>query len=117
MLKKFAAALVATTLIAGAGFRRSNHPARRRYARDAGRSAAANPASVTPTTTAATKTAPSKTASTKTSSTKSVKHARKHVARGKTGRIHQAHHVKPAKTHQAGVAKSTKPIDGGRSRA
>jgi hypothetical protein len=101
MLRKFAAALIATTLVAGAAF-----------AAEPSGTAGATPAAASANVKAATA-APAKT----------VKHAqrsvRKHHARGKIGTMHQAHHVKSAKTHQAGIksVKSAKHIDGGRPRA
>jgi hypothetical protein len=87
MLRKFAVALVATTLIAGSAF-------------------AAQPSETSGTAPATTHAAPA------VKTTKIVahtsKHVRKHVARRKSGNIHQARHVKSSKTHQASVAKSAK---------
>jgi len=87
MLRKFAVALVATTLIAGSAF-------------------AAQPSATSGTAPAATHVAPA------VKTTKIVahttKHVRKHAARRKTGTMHQARHVKSTKTHQASVAKSAK---------
>jgi hypothetical protein len=87
MLRKFAVALVATTLIAGSAF-------------------AAQPTETSGAAPAATQTAPA------VKTTKIVapttRHVRKHVARGKVGTMHQARHVKSTKTHQASLAKSAK---------
>jgi hypothetical protein len=85
MLRKFAMALVATTLIAGSAL-------------------AAQP-SATSGTPAATRAAPA--AKTNKIVAHATKHVRKHVAR-KAGKIHQARHVKSSKTRQAAVAKSAK---------
>ena len=102
MLRKFAAALIATTLVAGAAF-----------AAEPSGTAGTMPAAATANVKAAT-----------AMPTKTVKHAqknaRKHLARGKTGTMHQARHVNSAKTHQAAIAKSVnsaKHADGGRPRA
>jgi hypothetical protein len=85
MLRKFAAALLASTLVAGTAF--AAEPSG-----NAGATAAA-PAGAT----ASVKADAAKTV-------KTVKHAhksaRKHFARGKVG-MKQAHHVKAGKTHQA----------------
>lgn len=102
MLKKFAAALVATGLIAGPAFAQST----------------GNP-SVTPISPAATQAAPSVAAkptvkpAAKTAKTvkHSARHVRKHAARSTTmgAATHQARHVKPgtaSKTHQAGAAQA-----------
>jgi hypothetical protein len=87
MLRKFAVALVATTLIAGSAF-------------------AAQPSETTGATPAATQAAPA--AKTAKIVAHTTKHVRKHVARRKAGNILQARHVKSSKTHQASVAKSAK---------
>src|SRR5690348_13712675 len=98
MLTKFAAALLATSLIAG--------PALAAQPSGAPASNAAAPAvqSQTPAT-------PAAKAATKTT-TKSVKHAvrhrhhvRKHVARSKGHVVRHARHAKPTSTHQAGMNK------------
>jgi hypothetical protein len=98
MLTKFAAALLATSLIAGSAL-------------------AAQP-SGTPATNAAAPAAQTQTPSTPaakvTKSGKAVKHTaqrhhvRKHVARSKGHVVHHARHAKPAKTHQARMSKGTK---------
>ena len=109
MLKKFAVALVATALIAGPAFAQSNGTSGATPTAPAAQTAPAAPTASTPAAKPAVKT------------TKAVKHtakhARKHFAHRKTGTMHQARHVTPAKTHQASVVKSVKPIDGGRPRA
>jgi hypothetical protein len=102
MLRTFAAALVATTLIAGSAF-------------------AAQPstgaAGVTPAAPAS-QAAPAGSVST-VKATKTVKqpvrhfakHGRKHLARVKSGKTHamrQAHHNKTGKTHQASATKAAK---------
>jgi hypothetical protein len=87
MLRKFAVALVATTLIAGSAF-------------------AAQPSGTSGAAPAATPAAPA--AKTTKLVAYTTKHVRKHVARRKAGNIHQARHVKSSKTHQASVAKSAK---------
>jgi hypothetical protein len=93
MLTKFAAALLATSLIAGSAI-------------------AAQPSGNTGSTPAAQTQTPS--AATMNKAGKTVKHTarhrshvRKHVARGRKHVVHHARHAKPAKTHQAGVAKSS----------
>jgi hypothetical protein len=102
MLRKFAAVLLATTLIAGPAF-------------------AAQPsgnAGATPAAPAATAPAPAgaatKTVSTPVKPIKTVKHvrkhARKHVVRGKTHTMKQARHLKPAKTHQSRVSHKAKSV-------
>jgi hypothetical protein len=97
MLTKFAAALLATSLIAGSAF-------------------AAEPAGKTGSNSgmpAAQTQAPAKPAATTNTSGKTVKHARqhrthvrKHMARGKGHAVHHARHAKPAKSHQAGGTKT-----------
>jgi hypothetical protein len=91
MLRTFAAALVATALIAGPAF-----------AAEQSGTAGATPAA------AATQTAPA--ANAKQAAAQPVKHktARKHLVRGKTGTMHQARHVKPVKTHQANTGPAAK---------
>jgi hypothetical protein len=98
MLRKFAVALVATTLIAGSAF----------AAEPAATAGAAPTTQVMPAAKTPDKTI--KTSEPKTTKTVAhpVKHARKHVARGKAGTMHQAHQSKSAKTHQASVAKAAK---------
>jgi hypothetical protein len=87
MLRKFAMALVATTLIAGSAF-------------------AAQPSETTGAAPAAAQAAPA--AKTNKIVGHTTKQVRKHVARRKAGNIHQARHVKSSKTHQASVTKSAK---------
>src|SRR5262249_7319992 len=100
MLTKFAAALLATSLIASSAL-------------------AAHPAAPTGSNSgmpAAQTQVPSKPAATSHKVGKTVKssvkhatrhrsHARKHVARGKSHAVHHARHAKPTKTHQVGMAK------------
>jgi hypothetical protein len=92
MLRKFAAALIATTLIAGPAFAAQS-------------SSGASSPSATP---AATQTAPA--VNVKQPAKQAVKqtHLRKHVAHRKIGTMHQARHVKPVKTHQANVTAAAK---------
>jgi hypothetical protein len=99
MLTKFAAALLATSLIAGSAI-------------------AAQPSGNTAPTPAAQTQTPSAPAATMNKAGKTVKHTvkhtarhrshvRKHIARGRSHVVHHARHAKPAKgsnTHQAGVA-------------
>jgi len=106
MLRNFAAALLATTLIAGSAFAAQSSDT-------AGSTPAAQAAPAASTTNAKQSVAakPAKMVR------HTVKHAHKHFAHRKTGAMHQARHTTPAKTHQASVVKSVKPIDGGRPRA
>jgi hypothetical protein len=90
MLRNFAIALVATTLIAGPAFAAQSS--------DAAGSTSAKP--VAPVTQAAPVTN-AKQAVTQT-------HVRKHVAHGKNGPMHQVRQVKPAKAHQANVSAAAK---------
>lgn len=96
MLTKFAAALLATSLIAGSAI----------AAQPSGMSASngAAPAVQTrvPSTSAATK-----PTSTVKHATRHRNHGRKHVARSKGHVVHHARHAKPAKTHQARMSKSS----------
>jgi hypothetical protein len=99
MLRKFAAALLATSLIAGSAI----------AAQPSG-----NTAPNTGSTPAAQTQVPATPAATMNKAGKTVKHTarhrshvRKHVARGRNHVVHHARHAKPAKTHQAGVAKSS----------
>ncbi len=98
MLTKFAAALLATSLIAGSALaaQPSGTPA----------SNAMSPAAQSQT--------PSTPAAKATVATKSVKHTarhrsdvRKHVARNKSHAVHHARHGQPAKTHQARMNKGS----------
>jgi hypothetical protein len=106
MLRKFAAALLATTLVAGTAFAAESGSAG---------STPANPATqAAPAMTNAKAGAQVKAQVKPASVTKTVKHAhkntRKHLARAKTGKgsnkMHQARHVKGTKTHQASGTKS-----------
>jgi hypothetical protein len=87
MLRKFAVALIATTLIAGSAF-------------------AAQTSETSGAAPAATQAAPA------VKTTKIVapttKHVRKHVASRKAGKMHLSRHVKSTKMHQASVVKSAK---------
>ena len=98
MLTKFAAALLATSLIAGSAL-------------------AAQP-SGTPASNAVAPAVQSQKSSTPTAkanaATKSVKHTarhrshvRKHVARNKSHVVHHARHAQPTKTHQARMNKGS----------
>jgi hypothetical protein len=89
MLRKFAIALVATTLIAGSAFAAQSS--------DNAGSASAKPAAPV------TQTAPAANAKPSEKVSAEQTYVRKHVAHRKTGMIHQARHIKPAKTHQANV--------------
>jgi len=106
MLRNLAAALLATTLIAGPAFAAQSS--------DTAGSAPATQAAPAASTTNAKQAVAIK-------SDKLVKHtakyARKHFAHRKTGTMHQARHVAPAKTHQASVVKAVKHADGARPRA
>jgi hypothetical protein len=88
MLRKLAAALIATTMIAAPAFAQNYD-----NAKPTAPAAQSQPAP-------AASTAPAKT-------TKTVKHTKKqkHSARGNAA-MHQARHGKPAKSHQASVAKT-----------
>jgi hypothetical protein len=107
MLRKFAAALIATTLIAGPVFAAQSTGT-------AGTAPATAPVSAPATTPSAPASAAATVKTTKTVH-HTVKHARKHLARGKngiktgskSGTMHLARHVKPAKTHQANTGKTT----------
>jgi len=91
MLTKFAAALLATSLIAGSAL--AAQPSATPAANGTG------PAVQTQT--------PSKPAvNATTPAARHRHHVRKHVARSKGNALHHARHAKPAKTHQAGMSKS-----------
>ena len=94
MLRKFAIALVATTLIAGSAFAAQSS--------DTAGSTSAKPAG--PVTQAA----PAANAKQSVKLAAKQTHIRKHVAHRKTGMMHQARHIKPAKTHQANVNAAAK---------
>ena len=99
MLTKFAAALLATSLIAGSAI--AAQPS------DMAASNGAAPAvqTQTPATPAAKTVKPA-------NSVKHVarhrNHARKHLARSKGRAVHHVRHANPAKTHQVGMTKNTK---------
>ena len=95
MLTKFAAALLATSLIAG--------------------SAIAAQSSGTTGTNGTAPAVQTQAQSPAVKASKPVKHAarrrshvRKHIARGKNHVVHHARHTTPAKTHQAGMGKGAK---------
>jgi hypothetical protein len=95
MLTKFAAALLATSLIAGSAL-------------------AVQPSGNIGSGPAAQTQAPSAPAATMNKVGKTVKHTarhrshvRKHVARGRNHVVRHAWHAKPVNTHQAGVARSS----------
>jgi hypothetical protein len=97
MLTKFAAALLATSLIAGSAI----------AAQPSGTPAANGTAPAvqtqTPSTPAANTAKPGKTVK---HAARHRNHVRKHVARSKGHVVRLARHAKPAKTHQAGVSKN-----------
>jgi hypothetical protein len=97
MLRNFAAALLATTLIAGPAFAAQSSDT-------AGATHAAPAASVTAAKT-------SETAKPVKVVKHVTKHTRKHVAHRTVGTMHQARQIKPAKTHQASIAKPVKTGD------
>lgn len=107
MLRKFAAALLATALIAGPAFAQTggNSPAK-----------PATPAVQTTPNAPAVSTAAAKHAVKSVKSTKSakstrhgVKHVRKHASQaGKSKLTHRAPHMKPRKAHHGHAAKSGK---------
>jgi hypothetical protein len=109
MLKKFAAGLLATALIAGPAFAQSNStPAPTAPAAQTQTKPNAPAASTTMAKPAATSTKSVKH-SAKHSRKHHVRHARKHSTRTKTSaRMHQSRHVTVGKTRHAGVAKSGK---------
>jgi LysM repeat protein len=98
MLTKFAAALLATSLIAGLAIaaQPSGMPAS---------NAAPVVQTQTPSTPAAKTATPAKTVK---HTARHRNHVRKHIARSKGHVVHHARHAKPAKTHQAGMTKSTR---------
>ncbi len=106
MLRTLTAALLATTLVAGTAF-----------AADPGAAGSAPTPAAPAATTNAKASEAAKPAQPVTKSTKTVKHVRKgthkgthkHLSRVKTGKMHQARHVKHGtKTHQASGAASAK---------
>lgn len=106
MLRKFAAGLLATALIAGPAFAQTSNSSTTPKA-----SPSAAVQTKTPAASSNTMTAPATTnAKQAARPSKTVKHAklhkktRKHIAsrsRVKSGKMHQARHVKPVKSHQA----------------
>jgi hypothetical protein len=102
MLREFAAAVVATALIAGPAF----------AAQSADKTGGMVPATPAAPSAQTSQTAPAASSTVKPTATvkqtQTVKHVRKHVARGKNGTMHQARHIKPMKTHQANVTKAAK---------
>jgi hypothetical protein len=105
MLRKFAAGLIATALIAGPAFAQTSTPAAAPVTQTAPAKAATAPAT--------TMAAPAVTKTKVTANpSKAVKHAKlhkktvRHVASRshmKSGKMHQARHVKSVKTHQAKI--------------
>ncbi len=98
MLTKFAAALLATSLIAGSAI------AAQPSGPPAANGAAPAVQTQTPSTGVANTVKPGK--STK-HATRHRKHVRKHIARSKGHVVHHARHAKPAKTHQARMSRSS----------
>jgi hypothetical protein len=100
MLRKFAAVMLATTLIAGTA-----------YAAQPAANAGSTPAAVAAGSGVAKGTAVKDTAKQTAKPSKTVahlrKHARKYFAHGKSGRVTQ--HVKAMKIHRGHFAHSTKP--------
>ena len=96
MLTKFAAALLATSLIAGSAI------AAQPSGITASNGAAPSVQIQTPSTPAA---KPGKTVK---HAARHRNHVRKHIARSKGHVEHHARHAKPGKTHQAGMTKSAK---------
>ena len=102
MLTKFAAALLATSLIAGSAL------AAQPSGMAAPNGAAPAVQSQTPSTPSTHATKPAKTVKhTARHRTHARKHGaqNKHVARNKGHVVHHARHAKPAKTHQVGMSK------------
>lgn len=96
MLRKLAAALVATALIAGPAIAQSNSTAT--PSAPAAQTAPAAPMASAPAAKPTVKT------------TKAAKHVRKHASRTKKSPAkHQARHVKSSTTRRAGAAKSGTP--------
>jgi hypothetical protein len=113
MLRNFAAALLATTLVAGSAF------AAQPSATTGAVSPAAAPTVAAPAVKAAATQTAVKPAAIVPAATKQVdatkqiktvthvrKHARKHVAHAKIRTVKVAQHLKPAKTHRSHVAKT-----------
>ena len=100
MLTKFAAALLATSLIAGSAI------AAQPSGITASNGAAPAVQIQTPSTPAAKTVKPAKTV--KQHTARHRNHVRKHIARSKGHVERHARHAKPGKTHQAGMTKSAK---------
>jgi hypothetical protein len=98
MLTKFAAALLATSLIAGSAI------AAQPSGTPASNGTAPAVQTQTPSTPAADTAKPGKTVK---HTARHRTHVRKHVARSKTHVVHHARHAKPAKTHQARISRSS----------
>jgi hypothetical protein len=114
MFRTFAAALIATAVVAGPAFAQNSGTAPANPAAPSQTTPNARAASTAPVKPAVKSTTPAKHAG---KSTKSVKHrakharkhhashVRKHSAPKKTSaRMHQTRHMKPGKTHAAGAA-------------
>jgi len=102
MLRKFAAALLATTLIAGPAF-----------AAPPSGSAGSTPAASTAAAPASTNAVTKQTAKPTKTVEPARKHARKH-ARHKLGTMKVSRHFKSAKMHRHYVAAPVKPVKGGK---
>ena len=99
MLTKFAAALLATSLIAGSAI----------AAQPSGMAASNGAAPAVQTQTPATPAAKTvKPANSVKHAARHRNHARKHLARSKGRAVHHVRHANPAKTHQVGMTKNTK---------
>jgi hypothetical protein len=98
MLTRFAAALLATSLIAGSAL------AAQPSSMAAPNGAAPAVQSQTPSTPSTHATKPAKAVK---HTARHRNHARKHVARNKGHVVHHARHAKPAKTHQVGMSKGS----------
>jgi hypothetical protein len=96
MLTKFAAALLATSLIAGSAI----------AAQPSGMAASSAASALQTPATAAVKTV--KPAKTVKHAARHRNHVRKHLARSKDRAVHHARHANPAKTHQVGMTKNTR---------
>jgi hypothetical protein len=98
MLTKFAAALLATSLIAGSAL------AAQPSGMAAPNGAAPAVQSQTPSTQSTHATKPVKAVK---HTARHRNHARKHVTRNRGHVVHHARHAKPAKTHQVGMSKGS----------
>src|SRR5215472_5480742 len=99
MLTKFAAALLATSLIAGSVI------AAQPSGMPASNAAASAVQTQTPSAPRAKTVKPAKMVK---HTARHRHHVRKHVARSKGHTVHHARHAKPARTHQAGMSKGSK---------